>query len=1178
MADATYHFLSFVRSGFVASITQPDTFGTGQPALASASVGVSVSGIATPVIHQAVIRGPGDVIGLAASQVVRTDPIDGAVGVEPNYFAQIEFDRPDLPWLFTPAAAAGERLRPWLVLLVVDLDGPHPCTLSYASPLPRLHVPADAASQLPDLAASYLWAHAQVVTPDGQTVSAALDGDPRLSSSRLMCPRHLEPFRWYLAAVVPAFEVGRLAGVGQAVTPEDEARLDAAWRPGGEVVLPVYYSFRFRTGEEADFESLVRKLKGRPLPSGVGTRPLDVSRPGAGLPSFPVPASVQDRAAIVWLDGALRPLDSDSLPQRDPAASQAFRASLTILLDRPATLRRGGDVDPVVAPPSYGDKHALVVELGAGSPPPWVTELNLDPRTRVAAGLATQVVQAHQEDLVARAWHQLGDVLAANRLLRAAQLARSGSLRVHSRLATLDAPTLLAVSSPAHARVAGVMGTSVTLANSVRASRLPAVAVEPAFRRLARPSAVAARAAGTRGLSAAVIARFAGEVFSAPVAGPDGVTSMRPATDVIGTARASAALAAIGDEQPYDASRLDGVLSTLNSNAKPLPTGDAIRAGTARSDVGAVSFVNSLGAVPAEAVSALLGAAAQVAPPALPPPVRRPVPPVRVPGPLGPRPFAPGAAGVSPAAVPHLPQGLASDIGLAARDRSPAIIFQPAGPQRVLGGDVMLRAGRVVIDTETLRSIVAGTLTVRRVDDTQWAGLVQASTVPAVLAGADPLTDPGSRLDVFRRDSGALSALAQLAGGHPDAALALDVTAGQLVTAGAGAASLKSLAAGTFEIALPQVVAKVTGADDLAASREIIAAAATAFDRFATVTDAPPPPAAPALDLDGARSGLLGKIDPETTVAARVRVRLDVRAIIGVPPRDELDPVMACPKFLDPMWEAMRDLGHGWLLPGLELVPPDTATLLRTNPSFVVTLMVGLNHEFMRELLWREYPTDQRGTAFARFWGRSGNQPDDIGPVHLFTGGLVDNLLTGKDGEAVLLLRSELLRRYPGSIIYLCRATQQGDTLALDDGTIVLPTFRGDLPPDVTFVGFPIPPDTLRAGGDPWWFVIAQPPSEPRFGLDEWSSETPAVPTTANDLAWSHLSADGRPETPVHFAEADPPMLRGDLMDGLTWGASAAVQAHLTYQHPVRVAIRAADLLPPQQPTAGSPNTPGGPS
>ena len=37
--------------------------------------------------------------------------------------------------------------------------------------------------------------------------------------------------------------------------------------------------------------------------------------------------------------------------------------------------------------------------------------------------------------------------------------------------------------------------------------------------------------------------------------------------------------------------------------------------------------------------------------------------------------------------------------------------------------------------------------------------------------------------------------------------------------------------------------------------------------------------------------------------------------------------------------------------------------------------MVGLNHEFARELLWREYPTDQRGSYFRQFWDVSGYQP-----------------------------------------------------------------------------------------------------------------------------------------------------------------------------------------------------------
>jgi hypothetical protein len=243
-------------------------------------------------------------------------------------------------------------------------------------------------------------------------------------------------------------------------------------------------------------------------------------------------------------------------------------------------------------------------------------------------------------------------------------------------------------------------------------------------------------------------------------------------------------------------------------------------------------------------------------------------------------------------------------------------------------------------------------------------------------------------------------------------------------------------------------------------------------------------------------------------------------------------------------------------------VPADTATLVQTNPAFVAAFMVGLNHEMMRELLWREYPTDQRGTPFHRFWGRLGENADDVGPVHEFGGSLLANLLGGGQSEAVFLIRSELLRRYPGSIIYLARATQEGDTLVLDEETLELPIFRGSILPDVTFVGFAISPDELGAPGDPWWFVIAQPPSEPRFGLDNPPAGPIANPCTASDLNWSHASPDGDPAH-APFAPAELP--NDPTIDGLRWGASAAIQARFTYQQPVRVAIRALDLLPAEE-------------
>ena len=70
------------------------------------------------------LYGPGDVLGFDTRHVVLTEPTEGTANFEPNYFCGIEFDDPDIPWLFTPAQAAPTlagvphgRLRPWLVLV-----------------------------------------------------------------------------------------------------------------------------------------------------------------------------------------------------------------------------------------------------------------------------------------------------------------------------------------------------------------------------------------------------------------------------------------------------------------------------------------------------------------------------------------------------------------------------------------------------------------------------------------------------------------------------------------------------------------------------------------------------------------------------------------------------------------------------------------------------------------------------------------------------------------------------------------------------------------------------------------------------------------------------------------------------------------------------------------------------
>ena len=107
--------------------------------------------------------GPGEVTSMDARAVIRTDPRDGVDAFEPNYLATVEFDLPDFPWMFTPAAANGVRLRPWICLAVVpDTDGVAVEGLAGGITVLRIDAPLDPKAELPDLDPIDSWAHAQV--------------------------------------------------------------------------------------------------------------------------------------------------------------------------------------------------------------------------------------------------------------------------------------------------------------------------------------------------------------------------------------------------------------------------------------------------------------------------------------------------------------------------------------------------------------------------------------------------------------------------------------------------------------------------------------------------------------------------------------------------------------------------------------------------------------------------------------------------------------------------------------------------------------------------------------------------------------------------------------------------------------------------------------------------------
>ena len=120
-AAASLSFLPWVRQGAAGAIGTPDSLGPGQPAVAQVAITLAVND--SPVPTTAVrLRGPADVVGIDANQVLRTDPPPNTSDFESNCFPAIEFDRADFPWLFTPAKAnPNTQLRPWLCLADDDI-------------------------------------------------------------------------------------------------------------------------------------------------------------------------------------------------------------------------------------------------------------------------------------------------------------------------------------------------------------------------------------------------------------------------------------------------------------------------------------------------------------------------------------------------------------------------------------------------------------------------------------------------------------------------------------------------------------------------------------------------------------------------------------------------------------------------------------------------------------------------------------------------------------------------------------------------------------------------------------------------------------------------------------------------------------------------------------------------
>jgi hypothetical protein len=1123
---ARYHFRSWLRRGVAADAGPAD--GPGLPARAALTVTLTVTAqqgtvttdVTPPPQMTVHLYGPGDVIGIDPRHVIRTEPRDQTMNFEPNYLAGIEFDYPDFPWLFTPAQPDADRLRPFVALIVLK-SAEFAVAPGALNPLPAIDVLDLTALQSLDDA--WNWAHAQL-TGDGDLTAAVTASTVSASTgsaiSRVLCPRRLDPETAYTAFLVPAFEIGRQAGLGTDVS--GVATADPAWTAltAAPLRLPVYYRFSFRTSDAGDFESLVRKLTPTVLPAEVGASPMAVDQPGPGVPSAGSP---------LGLEGALRSVATTPTAWSGPD-HDAFQAAVQDLVNLTAAAApddpdNPAPDDPRIVPPFYG-KWAAAATVVDATQPGWPTGLNLDPRNRAAAGMGSQIVQAQRTALMASAWDQVAGVEAANQRLRAAQLSRAAMSAVWAGHLTTAAPaTLLSLTAPVHTRL---LASPRTVYATIAASRMPARAMSGAGRRVVRPLGPLGRR--VTALAPAHVPR-------------------RPLLDRL----------ADGDVRVAPPPPPPGAMTSI----------DQVSAETEAAELPGwwPAWLRALITWLATRAGAWL-------------------------------PVLTAAAGLALAAA------LAVILAVASAGLAAALIAALAVLVVALGAAWWLtRVGAV---------------------DTAGAELALAALTPAEIQDASPAPDFAVTL--------------------PPSGLGGD---GTITLAGSGQPASGSGPAagppepGTSAATRPQITA-VAG-DSLAAARLRSAAGAALGAVHAVPAD---PPLAPALGLAPLSATVLTRLDPAATVPARMAALIRLRSGANWFAADPIEPIMAAPDFPQPMYAPLRDLNQDYLLPGVELIPPDTLGAVVSNHTFIESYLVGLNHELARQLLWNGYPTDQRGSYFRQFWDVAGYVPQagdpadpaqlaevlkDIPPVHTWPLarplGDNENRTSVVPDNVVLLVRGELLRRYPSTVIFAGKAAagSGGDHgRVLDETDERYPIFRGTLSPDITFFGFNLSVDDARGGTAAaplgFFFVFQEQPTEPRFGLEP---EADATVTRWEDLAWTSFGGRAAraavqpaasPATPLSVGQGTLagsavssvfPALRpteisryrvastvfagvlagggvpafltaanapvGVALDGsnpedaaLAWGRDSAQTAGITIRMPFRIMVHADSLLPPR--------------
>lgn len=1088
----TYSFLPWARQGLAVNINENDTLAAGNGTAAeraelTANLDLkykSLDNIETvsPISKTIKIVGPGDVTGIHTNAIVRVQPKNGVTNFEENGLAYAEFYEEDFLWRYTPAAAttadSSTKLRPWLALIALQesefkltpnsLGLPY-ITIEQSAFDAAFHHEADA------------WAFGHVhfnhelqhLTngPLQDEINAELKAAPDVAVSRLLCPRKLQKNTAYTCFLIPAFETGRLGGLGVATT--GVAAQTPAWKKGAMPAsaqrpfdFPVYYQWWFRTGNYGDFESLATILKPIIIDNEQGKMPMDIQDPGFNLETQPT------GTAVIGFEAALKPVDmiKDPWPGTGEANAEdtATIAELKKLLSLSSDFVNAANViasdktffnatvadDPILVPPVYGVWHALVNNLDNAANPDWVKELNLDFRNRAAAGIGTTIVQQKQENLMARAWQQVDSVNEANKKIEAAQLAKliTGAIMKKNMINAGRDKSFMLTNAVQHLIINPEK--TQTVQQDFIESRIPNASKTAAFRKITRPQNKTAVAFKTK-FSAAVLPLL---VNANTVIGRFNLNEKTDGDAVTGARLRQPPLGALTLE------KVSTVISQAIATYENDPKNIAVNA-----------LVNIIKEHIINANASLNKAQLQHQ--------------------------ADAIVGMTPAA-----KGVLTDF----------IANITAEPVAVAGNQVNVTIAHPFFET-------------------QFGKGIEKKAIDNILLKDSTANGSG------------INALASLA----------DVKA--------------------------------------------IQSNFTAFS--AKVSALPQQKVLPAFaNLEITSEYLYAKLSPELTFASKLAASIRVwKGGVYVPLR-KLKPVMAHPEFEEAVYEYLLNLSKNYILPNIDKIPNNSITLLQNNQSFIEAAMAGLNHEMARELLWREYPTDQRGTYFRQFWNVADNitiesvdpkkekeEKLDIKKLHEWDKSLGGNAVRAKSDNLVLVIRGDLLKKYPNTVVYAQKAEYDAPPtkprkLKGDIGgkELKFPIFKADIEPDITLFGFDLEAPEARGeriedpseapGGKNagWFFVLKERPGQVNFGMDDFTDDQgndtvmPAAgvrPDDWNDLAWEYLVNTKADLTTYHLAFSKTININNSAGQP-AWGSNAADMASILLQDPALLARHAAEMLP----------------